>query len=149
MNRLAKKPTRDKIPVHALIQSISQAHAIDQESKNIKILFHGHAFWTTDGEILYQILENLIQNALSYTESGGQIDIQISADEICMMNSPAEIEKEILPMLFEPFVTGNEKGDGHGLGLYIVKYFTELLNMYIEVQSKNHQVIFTLSRKEC
>lgn len=149
MNRLAKKPTRDKIPVHALIQSISQAHAIDQESKNIKILFHGHAFWTTDGEILYQILENLIQNALSYTESGGQIDIQISADEICMMNSPAEIEKEILPMLFEPFVTGNEKGDGHGLGLYIVKYFTELLNMYIEVQTKNHQVIFTLSRKEC
>jgi signal transduction histidine kinase len=109
---------------------------------------------TTDGVKLKHILENLINNAIKFTETG---TIVISARhlpdtnsvELKVMDTGIGIPSEALPFIFEKFqqVDGSQTRayGGVGLGLHIVKKFTELLGATIEVESEqNKGSTFTL-----
>jgi signal transduction histidine kinase len=99
----------------------------------------------TDSGKLRHILENLINNAIKYTEKG---DVSISARyfpeakgvEFKVADTGVGIPKEALPTIFEMFrqVEGSKNGSrgGVGLGLHIVKKFTEMLGGSIEVESE-------------
>lgn len=132
--------------------------------------------WLTDALMLRKILENLVGNAVRYTAAGGEILIDLKADSIRVINRPARIASTLLPVIFEPFVTGHSHafGDsaqmpntgnvlapayhpdmtgtamqeneahGHGLGLYIAKYFAKILNLDLIVHTDKDTVTFTL-----
>ncbi|TMA11997.1 MAG: GAF domain-containing protein, partial [Deltaproteobacteria bacterium] len=99
----------------------------------------------TDGDKLRHILQNLINNAIKYTDKGS---VTISARHLPEMgtvqfrvnDTGIGIPEEALPFIFEMFrqVNGSETRScgGVGLGLHIVKKFTELLGGKIEVQSE-------------
>jgi signal transduction histidine kinase len=96
----------------------------------------------TDGRKLRHVLENLINNAIKFTPSGS---VTISARCISgavrfrVADTGVGIPRDALPSVFEIFrqVDGSEtrRHGGVGLGLYIVKKFTELLGGKIEVES--------------
>jgi signal transduction histidine kinase len=98
----------------------------------------------TDGEKLKEILRNLLNNALKFTEKG---TVSITARYIpeaktlvlTVADTGAGIPKELVPIIFEKFrqVDGSNTRahDGVGLGLYIVKKYTELLGGEVEVKS--------------
>jgi len=96
----------------------------------------------TDGRKLRHILENIINNAIKFTPSGA---VTISARWISdavrfqVADTGVGIARDLLPSVFEIFrqVDGSETRShgGVGLGLYIVKKFTELLGGNIEVES--------------
>jgi signal transduction histidine kinase len=98
----------------------------------------------TDGEKLKNILQNLINNAIKFTEKGW---VKISAR--CLDSKVAEfkvadtgigIEKEFFVVIFDRFrqVDSSETRPygGVGVGLYIVKQYTELLGGKVEVESE-------------
>ena len=99
----------------------------------------------TDGDKLRHILQNLINNAIKYTDKGS---VTVSARHLPEMgtvqfrvnDTGIGIPEEALPFIFEMFrqVNGSETRScgGVGLGLHIVKKFTELLGGKIEVQSE-------------
>lgn len=96
----------------------------------------------TNKSLFEQILINLIDNAIKYTEKGSvSIDITKLENEVKLIISDTGIgieEKEI-PKIFEPFYCvdksrSKQKG-GTGLGLAIVKSAIERLNAHIEVES--------------
>jgi two-component system, NtrC family, sensor kinase len=62
-------------------------------------------------------------------ESRGEVEIQVRDDG-------AGIPPEILPQIFEPFLTTKESGHGVGLGLAISRSIIERHNGRIEVQSE-------------
>jgi signal transduction histidine kinase len=96
----------------------------------------------TDGRKLRHILENLINNAVKFTPSGS---VTISARWISgavrfqVADTGVGIARDLLPSVFEIFrqADGSEtrRHGGVGLGLYIVKKFTELLGGKIQVES--------------
>ena len=108
----------------------------------------------TDGAKLKRILQNLINNSLKFTEQG---HVTVSARplaekqsvEFRVADTGIGISEALLPVIFEKFrqADGSEARDheGIGLGLYIVKQFTELLGGSIECQSEvGSGSVFTL-----
>jgi signal transduction histidine kinase len=94
----------------------------------------------TDPEKLRQIVLNLLDNAVKFTESG---EVKISAArhngvmELAVMDTGIGIAKEEVEHLFEEFYRGKSATRGTGLGLAITKRLVELLGGSIAVQSEN------------
>lgn len=82
-----------------------------------------------DESKLRQVFQNLLDNAIKYTESGWvkiQIIHQQSKIIIKISDTGLGIPKELLPSLFEQFERGSKEAkkiQGTGLGLYIAKQF--------------------------
>lgn len=100
---------------------------------------------TTDGVKLKHTIENLINNAIKFTEIGTVVISarhmpDRSAVEFKVKDTGIGIPSEALPVIFEMFqqVDGSQTRayGGVGLGLHIVKKFTELLGASIEVESE-------------
>jgi signal transduction histidine kinase len=98
---------------------------------------------TSDSMRVQQILLNLLNNAIKFTETG-TISIRCFSIsdfvKIQITDSGIGIESEKIEQLFKPFMqidTGlTRKHEGTGLGLSICKKLTEMLNGKIEVESK-------------
>lgn len=100
-----------------------------------------------DEQLLFQILNNLISNAIKYTHNGTiTIEVKIINKDkkdfasITVMDTGIGIKKENLKNIFEEFRQVSEglsrQFDGTGLGLTITKRFIELMSGKIIVNSQ-------------
>lgn len=97
----------------------------------------------TDGQKIREVVSNLIDNAIKYSETG-EVKIQaISGDKgvrISVKDTGMGIEPEDLPYLFQKFSRGKDIGrvhaNGTGLGLYVGKNLMEALGGSIGVESE-------------
>lgn len=95
-----------------------------------------------DKTVLRGILDNLIENAVKYTEKGG-ISVAVSADDefvtISVKDTGVGIPAESLPHIFQKFYRVDNRDTrqigGTGLGLYIVKNSVE--NMHGKVWAES------------
>jgi two-component system, NtrC family, sensor kinase len=89
-----------------------------------------------------QVLLALIMNAIDAMPRGGNLWLQIrlsddeSEIEIRVRDDGAGIAPDVLPQIFEPFLTTKESGHGVGLGLAISRGIVERHKGRIEVQSE-------------
>jgi len=89
-----------------------------------------------------QVLIALIMNAIDAMPRGGNLWLQtlLSNDEkeieIQVRDDGAGIAPDVLPQIFEPFLTTKESGHGVGLGLAISRGIVERHGGRIEVQSE-------------
>src|SRR5262249_18428213 len=97
-----------------------------------------------DEEAVRQILDNLIDNALKYTPTGGSVRVACTlADQnlaIAVADSGIGIPQDDLPRIFERFyrvdkARSRELG-GTGLGLSIVKHLVQSIGGQIGVESR-------------
>jgi signal transduction histidine kinase len=97
---------------------------------------------STDREKLKHVLQNLINNAIKFTERGSIIvsaHCFSGAIELQVEDTGIGIPKDLLPSIFQMFrqldSSSTRSYGGSGVGLYIVKKFIELLNGTIEAES--------------
>lgn len=89
-----------------------------------------------------QVILALIMNAIDAMPRGGNLWIEaaLSSDEteirIRVRDDGAGISPDVLPQIFEPFLTTKESGHGVGLGLAISRGILERHNGRIEVASE-------------
>jgi signal transduction histidine kinase len=95
-----------------------------------------------DGDRIAQVLGNLLDNALKFTDSGGniQVDARVARDEqeFQVVDSGEGIEPEALQRIFNLFEqAGNavSRKQGTGIGLAISRYIIERHDGYIRAQS--------------
>jgi signal transduction histidine kinase len=114
-----------KFDLNALVRDAIDDCKYELQRKNdVKIQFRSgykHLLINADKHRIHQVVYNLLANAIKFTHSGL---ISISADKkdgkiiiFSVRDTGQGIEEEIMPRLFEKFVTKSEKGTG--LGLYI------------------------------
>ena len=88
-----------------------------------------------------RICYNLLSNALKYTGEGGSITVKAKSTdetvEICIKDTGKGIAKEDIKHIFDRFYqVRNSNKDGTGIGLAIVKAFTELQGGTAKVESE-------------
>jgi len=105
-----------------------------------------NVFANVDEQIFRQIINNLVNNALKYTYTGG-VDISVDSIiedskpyiKISVKDSGIGIPEESLGLIFQEFRQVSEGFNRHfegtGLGLTITKNFIEMMNGQIKVKS--------------
>jgi signal transduction histidine kinase len=96
----------------------------------------------TDRELVVTILQNLIGNAIKYTDQG-EVKVVLAAAPgdggctIAVSDRGPGIAPERMEQLFAPFVRGETHGQaGVGLGLYIARQSAEILGATLRAESK-------------
>ncbi|HET7369202.1 MAG TPA: response regulator [Gammaproteobacteria bacterium] len=78
-----------------------------------------------DADRLTQVIANLLNNAVRYTDQGGRIELSCERDGneamIRVTDNGQGISKEMHEKIFEQFVQGDSRGRGLGLGLALVQ----------------------------
>jgi signal transduction histidine kinase len=139
-------------PWLARISQPYHERAIAQQQQLKILVTEENLVLTTDLSYLERIVGELLNNACKYTPAEGVITVEVMEDErgrvIRVINSGVEISSNERDRIFEKFyrVPKNDpwKHGGTGLGLALVKRFTERINATVEVESANNQTIFTV-----
>ena len=134
--------------VIATVMAVSRRQA---EEKGV--IFEVHvdkalsATYVGDKQRLAQILMNLTNNAVKFTESGGRIDVRFTLEEhlggrdrmhLMVEDTGIGMSEEFMKNLFMPFTqdkTDSGFTGGSGLGLSIVKSFVDMMDGTIAVKS--------------
>lgn len=105
-----------------------------------------------DRELMMNVWDNILSNALKYTESGGQIEISCErvgeAVVVKCRDSGVGLSADEAAQVFERFYRVDEarKKDGTGLGLAISREIVELHGGHITVESElGHGSTFTVT----
>ena len=126
----------ESIKVEEILTTCQTNYIIQLEQKNLfieqKIM---PVCVKADGEILYKIIDNLISNAVKYADCDTKISIILEKNTLHIHNRNDGIPLELLPHIFEPFVSSVTKEKGHGLGLYVVQYYCRLLGYHVTVNN--------------
>ena len=116
----------------------------DEKKMKLNIIEEDNLFITGDSSRLKQILANLINNAVVYTQESGEVEVTIKKENnfavIKVSDNGIGIPEDEQDRIFERFYrvdkARSRNSGGTGLGLSIVKYLIENLNGSISVESK-------------
>jgi len=119
------------------------------KSKGIAIEMKSEGDTTIEGDPnrLKQIFINLLTNSITYTSSGGRIDLSLierdTTVDFMITDTGIGIRKEEIPRIFERFYrvdkARSRESGGTGLGLAIVKHLVEAHHGKITVESELNQ----------
>lgn len=122
--------------VNATIQKLEQNenHIIQYHSLNELPLFK------LDAGLLEQILYNILHNAIQYTPNGTQIEVMVKHDQNnCVItikdNGPGFPNAEMEQVFTKFYRLPHSKTGGSGLGLSIVKGFTEAMGGSVSLEN--------------
>jgi len=125
---------------------LPEAKSIGLDLEQSKALSDDEAIIETDKEKLYAVLMNLIKNALKYTERGSvSFGYESTGDTLIfyVKDTGIGIDKDKIVAVFDRFVQGDHSlsrtVEGVGLGLSIVKAYTDMLGGKIRVESEKNK----------
>lgn len=146
-----------------LIEEVYEMQQLLASERKMKLAFaqgvDRYIMVNADREKIFQVIDNLVVNAIKYGRDKGTITCDItSIDDLYIIEIKDDgigIEKEDLPRIFERFYRvdksrSREQG-GTGLGLSIVKHIIEAHNQRITVKSERNigtVFSFTLPRSK-
>lgn len=134
--------TREKLDINNVARQATQELVMQAISKKIDLGFEecpNAQIIAGDRSSLHEMMFNLIENAVFYTQNGGSITVRIEADHdgpvFCVEDNGPGIPASERQMVFERFyrVLGN-KESGSGLGLAIAREIAAAHNASIELK---------------
>lgn len=114
----------------------------DEKEIELETQIEDAAVVKADGNLLELVWNNLISNAIKFTEKGGSVTIRQTSDEdyitVSISDSGCGIAKESVSHIFDKFYQGDTSHakEGNGLGLALAKRVVELMDGDIQVVSQ-------------
>ena len=139
--RIAADPTEFNIN-NTVTEILSDFKLLLKQDQYFNFYFKGADICYADKKLLRNILINVISNAIKFSEEGSSIDINGSVDGnqaiISVVDHGIGISKADQKHLFSSFFRGSNAINiqGTGLGLHIVKRYTDLMNGTVHLQSE-------------
>lgn len=117
-------PDIEKCSASEIVSEIWKKYDLNAASRGISLSMSGESILKGDRTGLAQMFENLISNAVKYTDDNGSVRINLSPSDIIIENDfSGKIDADI-KKLTEPFVRGSKERagmNGSGLGLSIAE----------------------------
>lgn len=163
------KLSNENFDLNQFLHEVLDISKVEAQEKKIKFSFNpskSRIIVFADKERVKEIILNLVENAVKYTDESGQVwiwsEVKDKVAYVSVADTGVGISKEELPLVFTRFhksatsSTGGEaikKSKSVGLGLYLTKQLVDKLNGKIFVESKlekGSKFTFTLplSKKE-
>jgi two-component system, NtrC family, sensor histidine kinase HydH len=124
------KPERSRQDIAAIAEQTLNLVRGRAAKQHVELKFVGPknaVFAEVDGEQIRQVLVNLCLNALDVMPAGGTLELSVKPSddqvELSVLDTGPGISAELMPRLFEPFVSTKETG--LGLGLVISRRIVE------------------------
>ncbi len=135
--------SKETIDLTELVNSQLAHHQFALEEGKFTLIkdFQDPSYLTSDFSLLSKIVDNLICNAIVHSKEGATITIITKQNQLEIHNSGASIDETLMPNIFEPFVRGSHQGQGHGLGLYIVTYYANMLGAKVKITNQMDGVL--------
>ena len=130
--------------VNEVAEGDRQAHTFSFQQSG------GPATVPADTNLLNHVVSNLVGNAARYSPAGTKIsvtlELAVEAFTVTVADEGIGIPAAERERIFEPFVRGSNVGQigGTGLGLNIVKRYTELMGGHIEVLPTDRGATFRI-----
>jgi PAS domain S-box-containing protein len=119
------RPDRRRLDLTAIVDRVTALVGGRAKKQGVALRFHGPAGATRvdgDQDQLQQLLLNLVLNALDAMPDGGTVEIELRPPrdgqaEMLVRDSGPGVAPDILPKVFETFVSSKETGIGIGLAV--------------------------------
>ena len=139
----APKRTLTEIKLHDLAKEVLDGLSEKAQSRNITATIEGSATLTADQTMIFELIENLVSNAIKYNKDGGSITVSLEETDngviLKVKDTGIGIEKEHLPRLCERFYrvdkSHSKRIGGTGLGLAIVKHICAISDAALSIES--------------
>lgn len=142
----AEKPIQmQSVELFTLAREVCQNLRVQADSRKIRLQCFGReAEVTGDRELLKELMENLIQNAIRYNREGGfvQVTVKQTGGKACLIveDNGIGIPKDAQERVFERFYrvdkSRSRETGGTGLGLAIVKHIAQIHDAQVELSSE-------------
>lgn len=118
--------------------------------RELRLTLSGNLRGQWDGDRLEQAMSNLIGNAVEHGQPDTPVEIMLDGNTVervgVRITNVGVIPDDALPNLFTPFRDGRYRGrgDGLGLGLYIVRQIVDAHEGEVEARCENGKTVFDL-----
>lgn len=142
-NGEASEKALSEVSLDGIASEIVGEWSEEIEKKDLSVRVEGSARITADQGMVYELVENLVSNAVKYNKEGGSIAVSIAEGDanVCLKvkDTGIGIEREHLPRLCERFYrvdkSHSKRIGGTGLGLAIVKHICAVSNAELSIES--------------
>ena len=135
LNYHAENMQKEELALEALVQELIRTYKVQADDKGLDVSVRGSGMVKADREMMKKIVDNILSNAVQYTPEGQRIEIEAGTGELYVKNYGVSIDPQILPNIFEPFVSSDESRKGKGLGLYVASYYSRLSGCELKVEN--------------
>jgi len=130
------------VDVEGTLKSVAELLAAQASKRGVALKVNAGAGLTAlhgDPDHVQQIVVNLVLNALDACSRGGRVDLTARARDhavvIDVTDDGAGIPHELQAQVFDPFFTTKKRGQGTGLGLWVVAQLVRAHAAEIELES--------------
>lgn len=138
-----KTPIIEKVDLVAVAHDAEESISALARDKNVNIEISGEGTVEMEKDHAYELVKNLMENAVRYNEDGGHVFVSVDekADKVTLKvkDDGIGIDEENQSRIFERFYRVNKSRSretgGTGLGLSIVKHVAELYGAKLTLSS--------------
>ena len=144
LDRSGKEPAFETVDLYEIVEECLEALRINADKKQIEVAFSGsHVNVRGNREMLGELIDNLVQNAIRYNHEKGSVWIKVTEETNPMLlvkddgiGIPAEDQQRVFERFYRVDKSRSKATGGTGLGLAIVKHIVEIHDAKIELESK-------------
>ena len=132
------------VDLRAIVDEVVCELANEMSKKQVVATINGNANINAHPKKIFELVQNLVSNAVNYNKQGGSINIDIEQTGkktiLSVKDTGIGIEQENIPHLCERFYrvdkSRSKKTGGTGLGLAIVKHICALYSANLSISSQ-------------
>lgn len=144
LDRSEKHPAFESLDLYDVVSEGMDALKVNAAKRQVTIHFSGeHCNIRGNREMIRELTDNLVQNAIRYNRENGQVWVTVQRDgspTLVVKDSGIGIPKAEQERIFERFYrvdkSRSKETGGTGLGLAIVKHIVEIHDAKIELDSE-------------